>query len=471
VSIEGPAFQPTDEADKYRAMWKHPQYRAVAPGEQVAGLFLEQAHPKPGSDVIDFGAGTGRGALMLAFLGGVKVRMLDFADNCLDPDVRESLTTQAHALCFAKQDLTDPIPWAAPYGFCTDVLEHIPPEQLDAVLTNILKSAQHVFFQVSCVPDACGALIGQPLHLSVHPYAWWLAKLRDEYECAIHWSKDCGDSCLFYVSAWWSGQQVTDQGVLNTEEAQVLANVRVNAARGLAQCEPYAAQDTEIMLLGGGPSLAAHLPDILRLAREGVKIVTLNGAYNWALDAGLHVSAQIIVDARPFNARFVTPPHAGCRYFLASQCDPSVYEALGPHAAIMQWHTSADFIRATLNDLLPVWYGVPGGSTVLLRAIPLMRMLGFKSFHLFGCDSCLTDERHHAYAQAENDGQLVIDTIIGGRVFRCHPWHVSQASEFIALIKHYGDEIQIDVHGTGLLAWILQHGYELDLAAEAAATG
>jgi hypothetical protein len=31
-----------------------------------------------------------------------------------------------------------------------------------------------VFFQISTVEDSFGAVIGQPLHLSVHPHQWWL---------------------------------------------------------------------------------------------------------------------------------------------------------------------------------------------------------------------------------------------------------------------------------------------------------
>ena len=242
IRIEGPTLQPghedlKTEEGKYRAMWAHPEYRAVSPGEQVVPTFLAQARPKPGAELIDFGTGTGRAALMAALFGGMKVRMLDFAENCLDDDVRKALDTQPHALCFAKQDLTQPIPWTAEYGICCDVMEHIPPEQVDMVLTNVLKSAQHVFFQIACEDDVCGKLIGAPLHLSVHDYAWWHNKLQTEFECAIHWSQDCGSHCLFYVTAWWAGQKITDQGILNIGEQQILENVKANIRReGITQC-------------------------------------------------------------------------------------------------------------------------------------------------------------------------------------------------------------------------------------------
>jgi hypothetical protein len=467
LKIDGPTPQPghTDwkgEQTKYEEMWKHPEYRQVAPGESIASVFLEQARPKQGAEVIDFGTGTGRGALVLAAIGGLKVRMLDFAENCLDDDVRQIVAAQPHAMCFAKQDLTHPIPWSAEYGFCTDVMEHIPPEQVDAVLTNVLKASQHVFFQISCVDDVCGALIGQPLHLSVHDYSWWLKKLRDDFNCTISYSKDGGSYCLFYVTAWWTGKQMVDIGVLNTEQQVVLDNVRKNAQRkDIQQIKPAAVNDVDVLILGGGPSLKSSAAEIRELREAGARIVTLNGAYNWALEQGFQVGAQIVVDARAHNLRFVQPIQDNCKYFLASQVNPSLYDACPPDRTY-QWHTTAEMIREILDEHVPEWFGIPGGSTVLLRAIPLLRMIGFKRFHLFGCDSCCMENEHHAYAQAENDGQLIIDTIVGGRTFKCVPFHISQAQEFMDLIRVFGDEVDIEIHGDGLLAWIMQHAANLD---------
>ena len=76
--------------------------------------------------------------------------------------------------------------------------------------------------------------------------------------------------------------------------------------------------------------------------------------------------------------------------------------------------------------------------------------------------------RHHAYAQPENDNALVIPVTVGGRVFRCHAWMVSQAQEFMGLIGALGDEIELEVYGDGLLAHILKTGADMaDLEAQA----
>lgn len=174
------------ERDKYRLMWRFDSYRTAAPGEGLWRYFVDLV--KPDSTIIDFGCGTGRAALALA-QAGHKVILVDFADNCRDEE--------ALSLPFLEWDLSLPCPLRAKYGLCTDVMEHIPPEQVDVVLANIMGSAENVFFQISLVDDVCGALIGQPLHLSVHPYEWWLERLERHGE--VVWSAPSESVAMFYV--------------------------------------------------------------------------------------------------------------------------------------------------------------------------------------------------------------------------------------------------------------------------------
>lgn len=455
-----PSPQRPSEREIYRQLWgKHEAYRVVAPGEYCAHEFLKQAVPPKGASVLDLGCGTGRGGFILALLGGMNVTLIDFADNCLDDDIHQMLKTQPHALRFIEADLTKEIPVQAAYGFCTDVMEHIPPEDVRTVLTNCLKAAQHVFFQISTVDDLGGALVGHRLHLSVHPYAWWL-ELFHELDCVVHWSREDEASCLFYVTAWASGPEIVAIGALNTTIETVRANVKHNISAGWEQVTPHETNDVEVMVLGGGPSLNAFEDDIKRLRAQGVKLITMNGTYGWCLEHGLTPSAQIMVDARPFNARFTHPVVDQCKYLIASQCDPTALEGL-PRDRTLLWHTTAEMIKDLLAEQYKTWWGIPGGSTILLRSLPLLRMLGFKQFHLFGCDSCLAEGAHHAYVQPENDDGIVVPVNVGGRIFYCHPWMIAQAQEFMDLITFLGDEIEVEIYGDGLLNHILLTGAEL----------
>lgn len=454
------------EREIYQVLWSDPAYRNVAPGESCVQEFLLQARPRLGATVADLGCGTGRASLLMALpppMGAdLKVTLVDFAENCLDDDIRDIVKAQPHAMTFVEADLSKEIPVTATYGFCTDVLEHIPPADVNRVLNNCLMACQHVFFQISTVDDVFGETVGHPLHLTVRPYEWWLKQFNDR-ECVIHWSKDYGNACAFYVSAWTGGKTITETGKLNIEEEKAKANVVHNISQGWKQVSPHSTVEDEVMILGGGPSLNQFVDDIKANRAAGMKLVTLNGTYNWALENGLTPSAQVIVDARPFNARFTKPVVDNCQYLICSQCDPSVLKGL-PQERTWLWHTSALQNKEALDLAYDnKWWWVPGGSTVLLRALPLLRMLGLKRFHLYGCDSCSTVDEHHAYAQPENDGAILVPTQTTGsdRVFMTTVWQASQASEFIDLIRMLGDEIELQIHGDGLLAHIIKTGAEL----------
>jgi hypothetical protein len=113
--------------------------------------------------------------------------LVDFASNCLDEDVQELVDKSV--IKFVEHDLTKPLDLRATYGFCTDVLEHIPTEDVDKVLNNCLNACQNVFFQIATEDDVMGALIGHPLHLTVKPYSWWLQKFAEK-GCKVMWSQE-----------------------------------------------------------------------------------------------------------------------------------------------------------------------------------------------------------------------------------------------------------------------------------------
>lgn len=257
---------------------------------------------------------------------------------------------------------------------------------------------------------------------------------------------------------WVAAEEIEMKGELNAGLDVVLANVKENIRLGFQQVQPYPTNDVEVMLVGGGPSLKSQIGEIRRLREQGVKLVCLNNAYQYCLDHDIKPSAFVMVDARPFNLRFVENVIPDCKYFIASQCDPAVFgRLLEVRDQTYIWHTSAEEIQDALQEVYPKCYPVPGGSTVLLRAIPLFRMLGFKRFYVFGCDSCLEEGQHHAYAQKENDDQVVIPVKVGEEVFYCNPWMISQAREFIDLVKCMNDVMELEIYG-GLLRQILKSG-------------
>lgn len=161
---------PMDEREKYTEIWKNDEYREYSHGENRIDVFLEAAKPAPGSLVADIGCGTGRASIALA-KRGMAVHLVDFADNCRDPEALEYPFTVA--------DIRREIPVRADYVYCVEVLEHIPPEEIDASLDNIRSVAPCAFIQVGTGTDAMGELIGEELHLSVHDAEWWRTKFME----------------------------------------------------------------------------------------------------------------------------------------------------------------------------------------------------------------------------------------------------------------------------------------------------
>lgn len=174
------------EREKYEAMWTHPEYRIISPGELILQTFIDRV--KPAGTVVDFGCGTGRAGLEL-HRRGYDVTLVDFTPNSRDP--------AAALLPFVQADLTDDIPVRGEVGYCTDVLEHIPPADVERAARNIAACVPEAFFQVGLTPDTMGTLIGHDLHLSVYPYRWWLdlfGRLG-----SVAWSEDQGISAIFHV--------------------------------------------------------------------------------------------------------------------------------------------------------------------------------------------------------------------------------------------------------------------------------
>jgi hypothetical protein len=257
---------------------------------------------------------------------------------------------------------------------------------------------------------------------------------------------------------------LTLAGDVNTSDAMLLANVRRAIRRGYPQIWPTAENPHRVVLVGGGPSLTATLPELRDLVFAGAKLVALNGAYRWCLEHNLQPKAHVLLDARPASAALVGPPVPDCRYYVASQCAPETWDALGDRPFVAIWHAGGDdALEAELNAYyLGQWVGVPGGTTVGTRAIALLRTLGFLRFECFGLDSCWMGDAHHAYPQAQNDRdghyRLTIeakDSTVPPRDFWVAPWHVKQLEDLVLFIRTHGEQVLLNFHGDGLLAYAL----------------
>ena len=107
-------------------------------------------------DVLDYGCGKG----MLREKMGKVVRNYDPALN---------------------QFSSDPEP--ADIVVCADVMEHVEPEFMDAVMDHIASLAKKcAYFVISCAESKKTLPDGRNSHISIHPSAWWDEKLASRFE-------------------------------------------------------------------------------------------------------------------------------------------------------------------------------------------------------------------------------------------------------------------------------------------------
>ena len=260
-------------------------------------------------------------------------------------------------------------------------------------------------------------------------------------------------------------------GTTNLTAEEFQTNIRAAIKRQHPQLRRQGIQPDRVCLLGGGPSLNDTVPELLALLRDGAKLATCNGAYHWALDHHLSPSTQIMIDGRACNARFVDPPLPRCQYLISSTCHPDVWDKLETREHVWMFHpvSKADPAAALLDEYYRGrWETVPGGSTVVSRALWALRIAGFLRFDLFGVDLCYLHDQHHAYPQPENDGDRTWKVTVGptghpelARDFITTGWMLKSLEDWLRMIRLQSDHWLINVHGDGLLAYTLKVNADL----------
>jgi hypothetical protein len=177
----------------------------------------------------------------------------------------------------------------------------------------------------------------------------------------------------------------------------------------------------------------------------------VNGTGAFLRVKGLIPDAHVIVDARPENVTFLDGAAPETMHYLASQCDPKLFQAA---ERVTLWHAASPGMPERLYGLRETPL-IGGGSTVGLQALVIAYVLGYRKIHLYGFDSSYRESEHHAYPQSLNADDRVVTAVVGDKSFQAAPWMVQQAEEYMttaAELEH--DGTVITVHGSGLLPYM-----------------
>lgn len=159
------------EREKYSRIWQIPSYSKESPGLQHVDMFAAIAKPIPGQSVADVGAGDGAASNALRDRLQLRVTAFDLTNTAWKgkPDIPLHLGSVWRGVPGGMFD----------HVYCCDMMEHIPTELVALAVDRILMAGARCFFSISFLPDAFGAFIGEPLHLTVRPFTWWRDLFRE----------------------------------------------------------------------------------------------------------------------------------------------------------------------------------------------------------------------------------------------------------------------------------------------------
>ena len=242
---------------------------------------------------------------------------------------------------------------------------------------------------------------------------------------------------------------------------QIRINMRRDLPRFHKRTDYGKHKGKPVAIVGGGPSLKHTLDELCGFT----DIMVCGSAHDYVVSQGIKPKYAVVCSARhdpgELPSDFIKNPVSSCEYLLASCCHPAVFDALAGQNVTM-WHSYAAF-EHELYDKEPL---VQGGSSVVLRALPIAILLGYYEMHFFGFDSCFeTPEENHAYDAGahslEHELTKVRIALPGddpekAREFLTHVAWLVQARDFQEMCKGMGHLFHPVIHGDGMIAEIMR---------------
>lgn len=262
-------------------------------------------------------------------------------------------------------------------------------------------------------------------------------------ELGLTWDQEAVEKVV--KPQYWRRKDVNTSIPINTSYEKINENVDSACKRDLPWLGMAPPHTGEIAIVGGGPSIKTNWKEIRKLQNKGTYILALNGAYNFLRSKNIIADGMAMMDARKdLNLTFVTNPSVKTTFFVSSQVDPEVFDRLDQNNVynVVVWHNDVGAQTADIATCYRAGYDViipTLGTTIGIRALWLARALGFRKYHIFGLDSCLRGDEHHAYEQKQNDDQPVVTMNINGQEFKTHIWMGAQVQDFKMWAEKFRD--------------------------------
>jgi hypothetical protein len=226
----------------------------------------------------------------------------------------------------------------------------------------------------------------------------------------------------------------------------------------------------QCIIVGGAPSVTQFSTDIRVLRYQARNyLIALNWAHTWLIAQGIipHASVFFEIDVDPYAA--IQRPDRDVTYFVCSHCHNRTWEHLRGFKTIL-WHALTDQseITAAQCKFFPGEPLLSGGLTTLIRAIDIGRVLGYRNFELFGCDSSFEKTGPTHIPGYPLDGHIkggLLERIkfclsdTAKETFWTTLYLAKQATQFQQWCSANHSTFLMRVHGEGLLRYIHQRDW------------
>lgn len=208
---------------------------------------------------------------------------------------------------------------------------------------------------------------------------------------------------------------------------------------------------TNVALVGGGSSLKKTVDKLNKFKY----VMVCGSAHDYVVSQGITPKWTVICDPDPLVSNYLKNVIAGPyhTYLISSHCHPSVFDyLLSKNAKVSIWHTAGSDTENKIFSTHDVLIG--GGCTVGTRAITIAINFGYNKLHLFGFDTCISNDESHAYPFDNPETEKLTDireVTLGDKKFKVAGYMMAQFFDFQHILKTYGKNTEFIIHGDGLL--------------------
>jgi hypothetical protein len=342
----------------------------------------------------------------------------------------------------------------------TDVLEHIPEDDVGGTVVRLFDGARKaVFATISCRLAEKTLPNGENAHCTVKEPSWW-GDLFEKHANGTPWLIICyrEDGQEEFIAS--DERFLADPGrhqektklVVKTQNCvpneNIIDQILYSSSLGFPYLKEVKPHSRTAVVVSGGPSWEQEIDKIEADYLSGHKIFCVKHSHDALISRGIIPFGCFLLDPRDHVKDFIENPHPEVRYITASMVHRSTVDRLvEKNARVFLYHA---LVGAGEDKICKEGLFISGGSTSATRGLVVLRAMGFRHIRMYGYDSCYIDPDQ---VKAGKEG-LKVEVL--GRSFLTDAELVAQAQDMEKLYRSMA-EVDFEAIGPGIIPHILSH--------------